>query len=263
MAIKIDDAEMRPPSIYSAMIGYAESWWTTDACNLARVRFFKRRLSTHLLDSIAREYSFARGLNPEKPDCLCATLNEAVADNGWPVCLDGRVSRCIEIMEQAQARECFTTRNGVQTRQISAVTKLAWFLRPDGWTMYDSRASAGLGVRGGNTVERMRAFYGRLSKHGFEKIVQEMQEFIDSQIRHLNGLDEYDGLPATRIVDRYLTDKELADRGDKREAATELDGIARQRRYYLDTGPHDCVSLDGIAHDLEDRFRNCVDQLCA
>ena len=114
-------------------------------------------MTVELLNSIADEYNVIRGLDGNERERLRDILNEEAED--WPDGLKRRADRCIEIMRLAKLKGCFSG----DTKQISAITKLMWFVRPEDWTMCGSFAAAGLNVRG-KTVERMERFYEQFGK---------------------------------------------------------------------------------------------------
>ena len=239
--------ESATPSLYWATIGYADAWWITDGANVRRIARLNGQTATNLMECIAREYKVFRGLEAGKRNCLRDILNSEAEK--WPDQAEGgkcllvtRAERCVEIMECARKDGCFSN----DSRQISAVTKFMWFLRPDGWTVFDNLASKGLGLPSGDTIKRMKKFYEGLSKRGFEDVTRRMQEVIDNTIIRSNSLSPYHGLHATRIIDRLLMDR-------SREELS-----ARTRAEYLAIGPHDRRELDELAKKLEHEFKKDV-----
>lgn len=101
---------------------------------------------------------------------------------------------CSDIAEahkNMQPKRKKTNGQDARVAPFSAVTKLAWFREPDGWTMYDELARLGLS-RSCKDVE----FYQTLAKEGFQAKLDELsRELRKLRLKHL-----YPG----RIVDKFL-----------------------------------------------------------
>ena len=79
---------------------------------------------------------------------------------------------------------------------VSAVTKLTWFLAPDGWTMFDRLARDALGVRKAGAEKQAEEFYRQLSERRFCKHVADVKKVLVD--RHFSGLF------GERVIDKYL-----------------------------------------------------------
>lgn len=79
---------------------------------------------------------------------------------------------------------------------VSAVTKLTWFLVPDGWTMFDRLARDALGVRKTGAEKQAEAFYRQLYERRFCKHAADVKKVLVD--RHFSGLF------GERVIDKYL-----------------------------------------------------------
>jgi len=189
--------------LYWACITYTRSWWATDGPRLARTR---KGLDHKSLRAIALEYNVNRGVpkGVESAQKLADFLNKA--GKIWPGGLTARAERCLEIVAQARSA------GRLKTNQISGTTKFMWFLKPDGWTVFDRFAADGAGIpKHLNAMKRMERFYRQLEEWDFEAKAADMQAVIDDS--------PLAGMPAPRILDRLL----MARAGDyQRDAPDEL-----------------------------------------
>ncbi len=101
--------------------------------------------------------------------------------------------------------------------QISAATKIMWFLRPDRWTMFDSYAAKGMGVSSADH------FYSALDSNGFSTAIDRLGAVI--------AQSEWTSLPATKVIDFYLMQRGNRGGTDQIMDATEyLDALPTTAR---------------------------------
>ena len=228
-------------SIYWATILYARLWWNSDGPRLLSIREFGK-MEPKMLRGIAMEYNVNRGIvgadkdKDRAAEGLCELLNDA--RETWPTGLVDRAEACREILDKAMKSDSY-----VHGYQISAITKFMWFLKPDGWTVFDSFAAQGAGVnRVSGSCKRMELFYQKLTDLGFERLSQEMQVMID--------VDVFGELPATRILDMHLMI--LGKYGPDKLAIGSLEN------FLLVLPNQTSQELKALAEKLQSRFGNDV-----
>ena len=82
------------------------------------------------------------------------------------------------------------------TREGHAVTKLTWFLAPDGWTMFDRPAREALGVRKSGAENQAGEFYRQLSERRFCTHITDVKDVLVQK--------NFSGLFGERVIDKYL-----------------------------------------------------------
>ena len=194
----------RAKPLYWSTLAYQRAFWATDGAHRRLVEN-RQGLTVPLLRRSGDEYRVNRWIPVADKSPIPAEdrlgieddpsarlylrlLHEAQAH--WPA--SGAVARatvCEAVVMEAK-------RHGVSTSTLaSATTKFMWFLRPDGWTVFDRLACQGMGIAPdkGTAAQRMLEFYARLECAGFEALAAEMDDEI--------GRSLLAGLPATRILD--------------------------------------------------------------
>lgn len=173
----------------TAIVEHHRWWYADDGVKRHMIISNGGEISPRVLRDIARAYSVSRGLFKEREAEIADILNGAMAS--WPAGFLRRAGTCIRIAKRLKQN------NLAHGRQISALTKLTWFMRPDGWTLYDDLAATGLGIRdSGDTVDRMKRYYRRLDDWGFTCRITAMQATIDAS--------KTPELRAERILDKLL-----------------------------------------------------------
>jgi hypothetical protein len=109
------------------------------------------------------------------------SLNTAVEE--WPDDLKCRADRCLKVSEALS----------LPKKPLSAVTKLVWFLRPEGWTVYDSYAWRGLSCGGNKGEERLREFYCKLHKKKFSHAAARIDGILSDTV--------WANIAGTRVLD--------------------------------------------------------------
>jgi hypothetical protein len=188
----------RERPLYWSTIAYVRVWWATDGVRLAIIR--KHGMQPDMLRSLGTEYNVnrsiirqdrTRGEEDTNAQRVCEILHKAASC--WPADLLDRAEVCVKIATQMQPYTPGSNRN-----LVSAATKFMWFLKPDGWTVFDRFAAGGMGVAGHlSRVKQLRCFYKRLHDAGFGSLVAEMQAVMEER-----GL--LPGLPSARILDTLL-----------------------------------------------------------
>ncbi len=187
----------RERPLYWSAIGYVRAWWATDGVLLAMIQ--KYGMQPDMLRSLGTEYNVNRSITRQNKaagaedthaKCICKILH--AARRRWPVDLRGRAKVCEDIAAQMRPFTGKTEKN-----LVSAATKFMWFLQPDGWTVFDRFAAAGMSV--GDYLPRLqqlRTFYTRLEEAQFDVLVADMNAII----KH----SSLPALPAARILDTLL-----------------------------------------------------------
>ena len=114
-------------SVFWAVVGYSRWWLSTDAPFVQKIAHAEGRLEVETASKIMTNYNVARWFKEKQSrefHKAIATVNCRVAD--WPTDLSGRYAFCDELAKKWRHIEA--TRN----LQISAATKVMWFLRPKG-----------------------------------------------------------------------------------------------------------------------------------
>ena len=204
------------PQAYWAVIEHHRWWLASDGCHWRQIREDKR-LSLSVAKRIAREYSVARNIGQIADDHGHGTsglnsLVQKINDADWPDGLVARAKVCVKIAED-HIRQCKALGNADRYhRPFSGVTKLTWFLRPEGWTMFDRYARIGLMDRRDDPM----SFYEVLASQHFDKRANEITELCRQSGFELWG---------ERIIDKLLLFRgSLTDAADK--------GLSDAESYY-------------------------------
>jgi hypothetical protein len=172
-----------------AVVEHHRLWWAMDGPCRKKVEK-DGKLADDVARVIARDYGVARTIGalkvegsdpiPGLPD-LVRDINES----DWPSGLGARADQCMKLAT-GHAKRCSGK------TPISAVTKLMWFLRPGGWTMFDTYARHGL-IGHKNDVA---AFYAALVDAGFQGRCEAIKARCND-----HGFGELWG---ERIIDKFL-----------------------------------------------------------
>lgn len=175
------------PLAYYATLEHVQHMMGTDGQYQARL-VRDDKIDLEVAASIFRDYRVSRTIrNGQKKDLEHASKRLALmifkGINDWPETLSKRGHFCKIIAEK------FKDDSG--SAPYSAVTKLCWFLRPKGWTMYDKFARVGLD----GTVD-VESFYQTLERLNFNGIVLDLNTAIREQ--------GFQNVHAERIIDKFL-----------------------------------------------------------
>lgn len=171
-----------PSRAFNAVLEHHRCWVFNDGAYLSMVR--EVGLTSDIAGKIAHEYQVIRNIGKEHLVAKLAAVLAAVSDEEWGTSLSERRAICQKLGESHQS-------GGGYHNPWSGITKLMWFLRPEGWTMYDSLACKGLvGANKGSF-----AFYEKLDDCGFI----ECAATITNECRALD-------LPlfGERVIDKFL-----------------------------------------------------------
>ena len=213
-------------SLFSALL-IRHRWWTyLDAPESKLLQLNNNRFTANAVMRISKAYGVRRGLKLPG-DSAKEKLAELLSDElrEFPGGMQERADRLGEI---AAAIDDYT-----HGSQISAVSKFAWFLWPDGWTMYDSRARKALRARDHTH------FYRKLEDLDFYGTVSRLDELLK-----VHGLM---ALSAGRVVDTYLLLRSADDRTSDDELASAYLGAMAE-------GPK--ARLQAAAKQLAEEFCN-------
>ena len=179
--------------LYWSTVAYARWWLGEDASLCGLVAANKNRLNPSIMAAIALPYNVARGL-PGKPkkharEQIVALLNKRSSD--WPDRLVERAEFCKSIAAE------LVSKGYVKNHQVSAVSKMMWFLKPQNWTMFDSYAADGMEIpRSPTGPVRMTSFYEKLDALGFEAVNNGLCEIV--------AKSPWSSIPAVRVLDTFL-----------------------------------------------------------
>ena len=198
--------EPSKPLAYYATLQHAQWMLTTDGHYLRAIQ----RGSVDAAVRMFRDYNVARTIWGNGG---LARLARSVMESSepWPKSLAERAQWCRRRAEEDD-RALSQNRGRKQGAPYSAVTKLCWFLRPHGWTMYDRFAR--LGLSGPADIE---AFYHELEQHDFSIKAAELND-IAAQF----GLGNLFG---ERIIDKFLMLRGIYWKGSPEAASSILQSL--------------------------------------
>lgn len=185
---------MEKELVRHAVIEHYKLWLDFDGIIVRQAN--GKELTGDMVRTIARPYGVNRGIKKEKVNAGqkhakgVADAVKGLATTAWSK--KSLVERGEGVFALAKKLDGKCT-HGVQ---VSAISKLAWFLQPQGWTMYDDYAASALGVRGTRDEHRAQAFYRVLDERKFTDISKAIQSSL--QAGPLENL--YGG----RVIDKYL-----------------------------------------------------------
>ena len=179
------------PMTYWALIEHHRYWLSNDGIYVREIRE-NGALMMPVSQRIVREYGVARnigminGVDGNQVNGLQRLVDD-INNSPWPDGLVDRANCCIALAD-AHHERCIAER---RHRPISAVSKLMWFLRPDGWTMFDRYARIGLIGNDNNPL----AFYEALEQRNFQDVAANI-----TNICRNHGF----GLFGERVIDKLL-----------------------------------------------------------
>lgn len=171
-----------------ATIERARWWLNVDAPLLRKIEHDGELTSETVLE-IATIYKVRRNLGPK--ECLkeVASYLSEVTKN-WPDALLRRASICIESAASLKKQ------HDLHHTPYSAVTKLAWFLRPSGWTVYDRYAWESACGDGTTGHQKIQGFYDNLERQGFSQAAIQIESILQNT--------EWSGLSGARVLDAFM-----------------------------------------------------------
>lgn len=170
--------------IFWSVISYAPDWLAIDAPFLRQFVKIDGTLSIDTAKAIMKNYYVIRGFRREKITQAVDILERKFVSSETK--LITRSETCSRIAAMWFEQGCSTG------TLISAATKLTWFLKPHGWTMFDKFAERGVGAG----VRDPDVFYTTLCDRGFNKVAESLSAIISQS--------EWPSIPATKVIDRNL-----------------------------------------------------------
>jgi hypothetical protein len=145
------------PCTQAAQIAFsaAYQWWLAqDAHLLAELEGRPDRLDCDWVEEIQGPYGLGRTLGGDRPQWVVNTLRQV---GNLPM-----QERADKLEGLANARR---DKEPGWKRPMSALSKISWFLHPDGWTMFDSYACRAVGAVG------FGDYYCKLINRGWDNIL--------------------------------------------------------------------------------------------
>ncbi|WP_193337167.1 hypothetical protein [Devosia beringensis] len=128
--------------------------------------------------------------------------------------LDATISLTSISAELSKLIESWKAEQVTNVTFASGATKLLWFLRSSGWTVYDALAADGLGVpNSGDTLNRMKAFYAKLDDLRFNTASRQLDETLLARFWPVSGSRSLDYIlleAAKKSCDRFRSDDLLS-----------------------------------------------------
>lgn len=170
---------------FNAVLEHHRCWVSSDGACFNLVR--SAGLTPAIAYTIAQDYGVARTIGKRDRVASLAVEISSITDSAWKVSLADREDLCRGLGKAHKKGATGKKRH----LPISGISKLMWFLRPDGWTMYDSFARKGLVGASKGAPD----FYKKLDQCGFV----ECAAAITKECRAL-------GLPlfGERVIDKFL-----------------------------------------------------------
>jgi hypothetical protein len=222
-------------ALYWATVGYARWWLAHDSGLRHHIVVENGKLTRESLAEISLIYKVARGFpssaDTSRVDAILDVVHKSA--ESWPETLIDRAQFCVELADALQSKEL------TRSHQISAATKLMWFLRPKSWTVFDRFASIGMGIGGNASAKkRMPRFYKALAEAGFEK--------SELDLSYLISQSDWNSLPAARVIDTFLMRRSGFTYG--------LNSTGAMRAFVDALPPKSALSLHLLATEAQSKF---------
>lgn len=183
------DVEAARQFIRPAIIEHLRHWWGSDALFQKTIIKSDGKVCPKTLRNIARAYGVSRGILKDREADVAQMLDAKLS--GWPSTLTERAQFVQEMARQAQSQ------NFTKGILLSAFSKIIWFTRPEGWTLYDSFARRGLKAkRADGQKSDFERYYNRLDVLKFQEAMKAGKEVI--------AKSQFPYLWPERIHDKYL-----------------------------------------------------------
>lgn len=211
-----------------AVVEHYCRWDTFDG---ALVKQFKndKELDAGTLRYIAKEYLVNRnirkdpsssGSKPQTRDHHAEWLARELGNlkKCWPENLAERATQCADLARRAAKKH-------TKGELASGITKVMWFLKPLGWTMFDSFSATALNCNGKRATDRMLNFFTELGDRNFDQ----WNEAIDCTLAEFGLNYLYGG----RVIDKFLWlcgSPVVTCNARIKDLQRELDGLSRSER---------------------------------
>lgn len=182
--------------IFWAAIDYHRWWLTFDQIELWRQRETGGRLTAQSIRRIGSAYLVNRGIRQLERDEGARRLADKLNVISWPQGFAERSDCCVRLAQWA-AETIVSGETITKGHQVSAMTKLMWFLHPTGWTLFDRFVAKAVGVPAHlPRPEQARRYYQALKNHGFETYASDANACVDTTL--------FPDFRSERVLDRYL-----------------------------------------------------------
>lgn len=220
--------------LHAATVEHIRFWWGDDGIDFGRIKA-RRKVGTDDVRRIFTRYRVGRGLLKSNDTGLdigangvSGLLNKEI--RFWPATMKQRCNFIVRLSEEALQK------GYSKGRLISGFSKIVWFMRPTGWTLYDSYAADALQIpKQLGAVDKVSRFYACLEDLGFVEACDRMRITVNDS--------NFPTLWPERIVD-----KALWIRGSNERQRAELD---KNHQFYLNAiGPKNRLALGELIETL-------------
>lgn len=144
----------------------ASTYWAWIIFDAVEFRRSRAGLSSESAKRIAGQYRVSRTVLIGSYPTLADEINKMVMS--WKGNLVDKARECVALVSRKKEK--------FPKKPLSAVSKLAWFADPSDWTLFDSYAVRGAGIRNVTTEDRFIAYYSKLNNSGFVSRARELRE---------------------------------------------------------------------------------------
>ncbi len=213
------DTELRS-KLLAAIVDHLRWWLAGDGVHMRRLHQ-NGKIDPKTLRKIANDYYVSRGLREGKESEIAEMLQERLVD--WPGSLKERAEFVYELANDAKAvggsDKAEQLTNGLQ---LSAFSKICWFLHPEGWTMYDKYAQWGL-AHPKKSIGFI-PFYEKLDTFDFVELANKMRGAVRTS--------KFPSLWPERIIDKYLMQCGQPETKDFSQVSEQADYLAVQNKFF-------------------------------
>ena len=178
-----------------ATIEHLRHWWASDGLFHHRIHMPDGAIDPVTVRQIFTAYGVNRGLRSGNEGLVAEILQDEL--QYWPEQLLDRAERARHIATKLSQTPGISGETITKGVLLSGVSKVVWFVRPQGWTLYDSFARRGLGsslrATGRDEYEK---YYNRLDFLRFPMAMDLAREVI--------AASPFPYLWPERIHDKYL-----------------------------------------------------------
>ncbi len=228
----MSDYETVGPGFWAA-IDHCRTWKAFDGPVLDRV-MRDGGLTDYTAAAIAIEYNLMNSLpwrgGFARFDRIAAIVNEAAAPVADDAPMAGKRDAVVSLAQRLQ-REF-----SLPTCPYSASSKLFWFVRPSGWTMFDKHAFNGLFDRSRGRGKDVPAFYDYLIEADFPGLSARVTAQGASRGVKLRG---------DQVLDKFLMFRGM----EKKSGATFRDRIKADCQKFLEA--EGGAALEAVAKDMD------------
>jgi hypothetical protein len=205
--------------IFWATVDYHRLWLPVDQVERWRLARYGVGLSASSIRRIGLAYYFNRGIRQLKDDEGARQLADKLNNTSWPEGVADRCDCCLRLAHWASA----TMANGktiTKGQQGSAMSKLMWFLHPNGWTVFDRFVAKAVGIPAYRPrPDQARRYYRILDERGFRSCTADARACVDTT--------SFPDLYPERVLDRYLMIRGGVYSGHLSELPLVLEGYLR------------------------------------